>query len=81
MTQDERHDALTEARMFTLAAPVILPLLEKRKRFALGRLEQKFREGSTDFIALAAELTLLADLEREIRQKENIFNTLNGESR
>lgn len=76
MTDEERHEALTEARMFALAAPVILPLIEKRKKFAGERLQTKFREGSTDFVALVAELTVLADLEREINQKQNIYATL-----
>lgn len=81
MTNDERAEALTEARMFALAAPVILPLIEKRKKIATERMQMKFREGSTDFMTLVAEITTLADLEREIRQKEQIYNTLSGDNR
>lgn len=81
MTDHERAEALTEARMFALAAPVILPLIEKRKRIATERMQMKFREGSTDFMTLVAEITTLADLEREIRQKEQIYNTLQENNR
>ncbi len=81
MTHDERHEALTEARMFALAAPVILPLIEKRKKIATERLQAKFREGSLDFTTLVAEITTLADLEREIKQKENMYNTLQEKQR
>lgn len=76
MTPDERHEALTEARMFALAAPVILPLIERRKKYATERLQAKFREGSTEFTTLVAEITTLADLEREIKQKEQLYNTM-----
>lgn len=76
MNEQELNDQTQEARLFAIAAPVILPLIEKRKRYASERLQSKFREGSLDFTALVAELTTLADLEREIKQKEQIYNTL-----
>lgn len=76
MTPQEKQDALSEARLFALAAPVVLPLIEKRKKYATERLQMKFREGSTDFTTLVAEITTLADLEREIKQKELIYQTM-----
>lgn len=76
MTDHERQEALSEARLFALAAPVILPLIEKRKKIASDRLMAKFKEGSNDFITLVAELNSLTDLEREIKQKELIYQTL-----
>ena len=76
MTDHERQEALSEARLFALAAPVILPLVEKRKKIASDRLMAKFKEGSTDFITLVAELNTLTDLEREIKQKELIYQTM-----
>lgn len=81
MTEQERHDSLSEARLFALAAPVILPLIEKRKRIAIERIQAKFREGSTDFVTLVAELTSLSDLEREIKQKEQLYTTMQEKQR
>jgi len=81
MKNDDRQEEILEAKMFALAAPVILPLIEKRKRYATERLQSKFREGGTDFMTLVAELTTLADLEREIKQKESMYNTLQEKQR
>ena len=72
MTQEE----LTEARIFALAAPTLLPLLERRKRVAFDRLRLAFREGKTDNTALVAELAVLSDLEQDIAQKASIYRTV-----
>lgn len=76
MTDHERAELLTESRLFALAAPVILPLIEKRKKVALELLMSDFRQGKTDNTARVAELTCLGDLEREIKQKEAMYNTM-----
>ena len=81
MTDQERHDQLSEARLFAISAPVILPIIEKRKHIAIERIQSKFRDGSTDFTTLVAELSSLSDLEREIKQKEQIYNTLQEKQR
>lgn len=70
------HDTLSEMRLFALAAPMILPLIEKRKKSALGRMQMKFREGSTEFMTLVAEITTLSDLEHEINQRQQHYNSL-----
>lgn len=76
MNEFERQKILTEARHFYLAAPVILPLLEKRRKYAYERLLAKHREGSTDYITLVSELAVLNDLEREITSKEQTYRML-----
>jgi hypothetical protein len=67
---------IQEARIFAISAPVILNLLGKRMKVATELMMRDFREGKTDHIARVAEITLLGDLEREIRQKEALYLTM-----
>lgn len=76
MTNEERQEMVTEARLFALAAPVVLPLIERRKKHSLDKLLAAHREGRTDTTTLVAELSVLSDLERDIKQKETIYLTL-----
>jgi hypothetical protein len=76
MTESERQEMLTEARIFHITAPTILPILEKRKKVAFDRLMLKHREGSTDYLTLVAELNVLTDIENEINRKAQTFKTL-----
>lgn len=76
MTDYERTEMIAEARVFALASPVLLPILEKRKKEAMGRLMQAHKAGRTDTAAIVAELSAFIDIENEIRQKETMYNTL-----
>jgi len=67
------NEDLAEARILTLAAPTLLPLIEDRKRMAIERLISRFKSGEKDFLAQAAELNTLYDIEREIRIKSNYY--------
>lgn len=73
MTEAEHKkiEALQEQRVFSIAAPVILPLIERRKRIALEQLMSEFKQGQTNNLAKIAEITCLSDLEREIIMKQN----------
>ena len=81
MTDEERNDMIAEARVFALANPVVLPLIERRKREAHGRLIQSFKSGQTDNLSIVAEITVLTELENELKQKETLYNTLEGSTR
>ena len=72
---------LSEAKVFALANPVVLPLLERRRKNAHGKLIQSFKAGQTDNLAIVAELAVLTELENEMRQKAELYNTLEGSSR
>lgn len=76
LTEHERTELIAKARIFSLAAPVILPLIEKMKKDALGRLMQAHKAGRTNTSTLVAELSVLADLEGEIIRKDNEYKTL-----
>ena len=76
MTEEERRDMITEARHFSLAAPLIIPLIEKRRSLVLNRLYGQHRDGSTNYVGLVAELSVLRDLEQEIHQKIQIIETM-----
>lgn len=76
MTEHERIERLAEARTWAIAAPLVLPLIENRKRVAFERLRAAVREGKHENINLVTELTVLADLEQDIRMKQDMINTL-----
>jgi len=76
---DELQAEYAEAKTFAWAAPVILPLIEKRKRVAFELLVSEFKQGKTDPTARIAELTVLSDLEREIHQKQNYYEALEAQ--
>ena len=70
MTENEIQNLKTEARLFYLAAPVMLPLISTKKKNAYDRLMMKHREGSIEYHNIVAELAVLTDLENEINRKE-----------
>lgn len=75
---------LNEARHFYLVAPVVDPILAKKKELVLTGLINRHREGRTDFATLVAELVVISDLEREIRTKGQIYAAMeagNGNNR
>ena len=72
----EQSESLQEVRLFAIAAPAILSLLAKRKKVALELRMRDFREGGGTNVARVAEITCLSDLERDIIQKEQTYNTL-----
>ncbi len=76
MTDDERIELVSEARVFALAAPVILPIIEKKKKDALARLLQAHKMGRGDTATIVAELCAFSDIESDIKQKEIMYRTL-----
>lgn len=79
IVEPSREEVIQEAKIFAIIAPTILPLIERRKRDAHGRLVQSYRSGKTDNLTIVAELSVLADLENEINQKRMIYDSLTGE--
>lgn len=75
MTENEREE-LQDLRLFAIAAPMLRPLLEKRKRAAFEQMRREFKDGRTDHTARVAELSVLADLETELNLKENHYRSL-----
>lgn len=80
MTEEQRREEIANAKMFYLAAPVMIPLLEKRMRITLDQLAAQHRAGITNTVALVAEFVVLRDLIRDINQQENIYKTLEGQN-
>lgn len=76
MNEQEKNDQLQEAKLFAIAAPTLLPLLERRKRIAMEQIISDFRQGKTDLVARAATLSAYAELESELRSREQEFLTL-----
>lgn len=79
MNESEREQMLTEARIVHLAAPIVLPLIERRQKEALQKLLSKYRDGRSDFTNDVAELFVLKNLTEDIRSKEQVFETLTQE--
>lgn len=76
MTESERIQILNEARQFYLAAPVLLPLLERRKNDTINRLLSRHRDGDTKYDTLVSELAVLTNLQNEINAKESTYRIL-----
>ena len=76
LTDEERQEQINDARGFAYAMPIFAPLIERRKKDALGRLLMAFRSGKTETMTLIAEIAVLSDLETEMRQKEATYNSL-----
>ncbi len=75
MTEAER-EAVLEAKAFYLAAPALLPLVERMERNALGSLLSEFRAGKSDLLPQVAALNAYVQLKQQIKQKEAEFNSL-----
>jgi hypothetical protein len=77
MTDAEREQIL-EAKAFYLAAPALLPLVEKMERNALGTLLMEFRAGKTELLPYVAALNSYVTMRETIKRKEQEFNSLQG---
>ena len=69
-------DTLNDGRVLKIAAPVLLPMLESRKKAALGKLLGSFRNGNANLVGHVAELSsacaLLEDVINKIRSTEKL---------
>lgn len=81
MTSYEKEKLLVEARTFAIAAPLLMPMIERYKKSAIDRLMAKHRDGDTKYETLVAELAVLTRFESEFLQKENIYRTLEEKSK
>lgn len=68
------NETAEEKKLFAWAAPVILPIIERRKEVTFLLLMAAFKQGQTENTALIAELAVLTDLIREIKTKQQEFN-------
>lgn len=66
---------IQEARVLAVAAPILMPLIAKRKKIALDIILQKHRDGG-NYVAQVAALDVLTELEREITIKEQMLQNL-----
>lgn len=76
--KQEQVEKLNELRSFALAAPYLMPLIERRKNQILGRIISAYRCGN-DLQGVAAELAVMTDLENELKQKHNELNRMQEE--
>ena len=76
--KEEQVQKLNELRSFALAAPYLMPLLERRKQQILGRIISAYRTKG-DLQGVAAELAVITDLENELKQKHNELNRMQEE--
>ena len=80
MTEQERNDMILEARAFYLSAPLVMPILAKRRDNVIAKLRLAHQKGDTNHTALVAELSVLSDIEQEIKQKDQIYRTLEAQN-
>ena len=69
-------EELSEARILSLAAHAIIPLIERRKQVAYERLLGDFRNGGKSNLALVAECnaysSILDDINNKLSSYENV---------
>jgi len=69
-------DKVNDYRMIQAGANHFLPIILKMKQTTLSRIISKYKDGERDFVGEAAELSVLSDLEVQIKQnKSNLTNT------
>lgn len=66
-------DQLNEARVFSMTAHVIIPLLEERKKNAYERLLGEFRNSKTASLTLVAECNAYSSILDEINTKIQMY--------
>ena len=76
MTQQERDSLAQEARVFYMIAPLVVPILEKRKSDCIMRLRSSHQQGNSNHTALVAELSAYANIEDEIKRKSQEYDSI-----
>jgi predicted HTH domain antitoxin len=71
---------LNDLRTFAIAAPYLMPLLERRKSMALKSLIAKYRM-KEDITGTAAEIAVIDDLENELKRKHIELQNMQEEER
>lgn len=74
MIDYEQQQALVEARQLHIAAPVILPILERIEKSSYQKLIGDFQHGKLDNVATIAELSVIAKIKHQIRSKLEPLN-------
>lgn len=73
------NEQYQELKTFALGAPLILPMIQRRKQYALDKILAEFNAGGlieSFYATRIAELAAYANLEREILQKAQEFKSL-----
>lgn len=75
----EQNALRQEARIFFTIAPLVGPILEKKRKDCIARMRAAHRAGEREHTALVAELSVLCEIDDEIKRKEQTYNSLLGE--
>lgn len=71
---EKQVERLNELRQIAMSAPVILPMLEKRRKSAVQRLIAAYRINE-ELVGHAAEIAVIDEMEREVlRRCEELEN-------
>lgn len=76
MTDEKKRELIQELKIIAIASPVLIPLLEKRRKSSYEKLLSAFREGKTDLVSLTAELNAYESLLRDISNKHEDYNIM-----
>ena len=60
---------LNDLRSYSIAAPYLMPLLARKKMIAIKKLVSDYRGEGKNLHAIAAEISILDDLENELKRK------------
>ncbi len=81
LNEEERRELILDAKAYYLAAPILVPMIERRKKVAQQKLLSAFREGRTDLLALVAEFAAFSAVEDEIRTREATYTQLDQQEK
>lgn len=65
---------LVEARQVAISAPVLFPMLEKRKTSSLQKLLSTYRDGGEKYLPIIAELFVIETIRQELEAKLEYLN-------
>ena len=81
MTEQDRAEQVQEAKIYAIAAPSIYKIIQRKRQILLEQMVGEFRLGNVEQVARVAQLSVLADLENEVRQKEALFEKFTTEKK
>lgn len=68
--ETERQALVAEARQISMSAPVLFPMLDKRRSAAIQRMLGNYRDGKMDQ-GVIAEIFVISSIQEELRNKLN----------
>lgn len=80
LSPDQINQQIAEARQLSIAAPIILPMLERRKLMAYQKVLGAHRGAKPPDANAIAEMSVIEQIQSEIREKLESLNFIPKEN-